>query len=154
MWENFHDPEDTESADTEEGNDHGFDGVTETAERTADNVHDAAEEVSGEKNFQTEPSPLNDIWISVVNTEKLFAEKEDGSTDDNTCGNGAYDTVKNTADDAFVFFCAVVLPGETDRGVKERRHGDIDEPLKTLSSSIAGDGLPSEGVDGGLDGDI
>ena len=44
--EDFEDPEYAECADADEGNEHGFNGVTETAERSADDVHDAAETVS------------------------------------------------------------------------------------------------------------
>ena len=142
----MHDPEDAEGANAEEGNDHGFDGVTETAERAADNVHDTAEEVCGEQNLQTEPPPLDDIGIGVVNTEELFAEKEDDASDDDTGGNGAYNAVKDAADDALVLFCAVVLTGETDGGVKKRRHGNVNETFETLRGGISGDGKRCLGI--------
>ena len=39
-------PEDAEGADADEGDEHGFDGVSETAEGAADGVHDTAEKIS------------------------------------------------------------------------------------------------------------
>ena len=141
------DPSDPENAHAHHGDDGGFDGMAQTAERSADGIHGGAEEIGGEEDRHPDHAPADDFGIGIEDPEQGASADPEEISGEDAEDVGAEEADEDAADDSFVFLRAVILSDETDGGVIEGAAGDIDQSLQTLRGRVSGDGQCAEGID-------
>ena len=87
------DPYNPETAGSDEGNDHGEEGVAHSSHASHHDIHEAAEEIGGADEMHSVEAVLDDLRVGGVNTEKLFSEENEAVSEDQ-----ANHTDKNQAD--------------------------------------------------------
>ena len=86
-------PDNTETAGSDQGNDHGEEGVAHSSHASHHDIHEAAEEIRGADEMHSVEAVLDDLRVGEVNAEKLLAEKNEAVSEDQT-----NHTDKNQAD--------------------------------------------------------
>ena len=70
------DPHNPETAGSDEGNDHGEEGVAHSSHASHHDIHEAAEEIGGADEMHSVEAVLDDLRVGGVNAEKLLAEEQ------------------------------------------------------------------------------
>ena len=86
-------PDNTETAGSDQGNDHGEEGVAHSSHASHHDIHEAAEEIRGADEMHSVEAVLDDLRVGGVNAEKLLAEENEAVSEDQT-----NHTDKNQAD--------------------------------------------------------
>ena len=148
------DPQHAEDADPHHRDDRRLNGVTESAQRPADHIHDGAEEISCEENFHSQQSPGDHLFIGVVDCEKRMPEPVESESHDQIDGDGTAHAVEDAFADSAEFFSSQILTGETDDGLMIGVGPDIDDSFETERRGAACHRDRSERVDGGLNDEV
>ena len=75
-------PDNTEAAGSDQGNDHGEEGVAHSSHASHHDIHEAAEEIRGADEMHSVEAVLDDLRVGGVNAEKLLAEENEAVSED------------------------------------------------------------------------
>ena len=105
-------PDNTETAGSDQGNDHGEEGVAHSSHASHHDIHEAAEEIRGADEMHSVEAVLDDLRVGGVNAEKLFSEKDKSVSHDKS--NGTYENQTDRKDlfHALSVSCSHVLTGK------------------------------------------
>ena len=87
------DPHNPEAAGSDQGNDHGEEGVAHSSHASHHDIHEAAEKIGSADEMHSVKAVLDDLRVGGVNAEKLLAEENEAVSEDQ-----ANHTDKNQAD--------------------------------------------------------
>lgn len=148
-------PADTDTADPQNGDNHGSNGGTQSTQCTGRNVHHAAEEIRDTQIGQTHHAPMQSLCgIGDIEGEQCRPVQiyNRGNADAQYAYAGkAYH--QNTGD-TLVLLCPVILADIIECGLMKAVQNDIQKAVDVRSGGIATHYDVPEGVDGGLNDDI
>ena len=75
-------PDNTEAAGSDQGNDHGEEGVAHSSHASHHDIHEAAEKIGGADEMHSVEAVLDDLRVGGVNAEKLLAEENEAVSED------------------------------------------------------------------------
>lgn len=80
--ENGENPDDAETASSDEGNDHGQERIAHSSHASHHDIHEAAEEIGGTDEMHSVEAVLDDLRIGGINAEKLFSKENETVSED------------------------------------------------------------------------
>ena len=124
------DPKGTESADTDDGNEHRDERFSEPAQLSDENFHNTAEKIRGTKNKETLIAVSDCKLITGnIDREQGLSENENNRAEYDACTKGCQNAGGKHFSDSMIFSGGIILSREIHGSVKERVERGIEKAV-------------------------